>query len=267
MRNALALYVHYARASIRSQLQYRASAVMSAISTFLVSAGEVAAIWALLDRFGHVRGWTLPEIALFYGIVLSSWSIADAFGRGFDAFHGQVRDGSFDRLLVRPRSTALQLLGQELVLRRLGRLAMGTVLIGYAATAGSIDWTPARAVLVGAAIAGGVCTFLGLLVLQATSAFWTIESIEVWNAFSYGGLTASQYPLPIYRRWFRALFIFVFPLGCVNYFPGIAILGRPDPLGAPSYVGWIAPLAGPVFLALCLQIWRIGVRHYRSTGG
>jgi len=28
----------------------------------------------------------------------------------------------------------------------------------------------------------------------------------------------------------------------------------------------IAPLVGPVFLALCLQVWRIGVRHYRSTG-
>jgi ABC-2 type transport system ATP-binding protein len=44
------------------------------------------------------------------------------------------------------------------------------------------------------------------------------------------------------------------------------ILGHADPLGAPAYVGWIAPLAGPVFLAVCLQVWRFGVRHYRSTG-
>jgi ABC-type uncharacterized transport system permease subunit len=36
-------------------------------------------------------------------------------------------------------------------------------------------------------------------------------------------------------------------------------------LGAPPLVGLLAPLAGPVFLALCLQVWRIGVRHYRST--
>jgi ABC-2 type transport system permease protein len=46
----------------------------------------------------------------------------------------------------------------------------------------------------------------------------------------------------------------------------VAILGRADPLGAPAFVGWIAPLAGPVFLILSLQVWRIGVRHYRSTG-
>lgn len=36
--------------------------------------------------------------------------------------------------------------------------------------------------------------------------------------------------------------------------------------GPPAIVGWLAPLVGPVFLVLCLQIWRIGVRHYRSTG-
>ncbi len=136
----------------------------------------------------------------------------------------------------------------------------------YAGTAGTIEWTVGRAVLLVASIACGVCTFVGLLVLQATSAFWTVEGLEVWSAFTYGGLTMSQYPLSIYRSWFRGVFTYVVPLGCVTYFPGLAILGRVDPLGTPPYVGWIAPLAGPVFLILCLQVWRIGVRHYRSTG-
>jgi hypothetical protein len=58
----------------------------------------------------------------------------------------------------------------------------------------------------------------------------------------------------------------VFPIGCVIYFPGVAILGRADPPGAPPIVGWLAPLAGPVFLTGCLQVWRIGIRYYRSTG-
>ena len=69
------------------------------------------------------------------------------------------------------------------------------------------------------------------MLLEATTAFWTTESLEVWNAFTYGGVTMSQYPLEIYRPWFRRFFIFVIPLGCINYLPGVAILGRPDPLG------------------------------------
>jgi ABC-2 type transport system permease protein len=79
-------------------------------------------------------------------------------------------------------------------------------------------------------------------------------------------MTMGQYPLAIYRGWFRRFFLFVVPIGCVNYLPGVALLGREDPLGTPVVVQWLAPLAGPVFLAISLAAWRIGVRHYRSTG-
>lgn len=264
MLNALRLYRHYAAVSLRGQLQYRASMVLSTIGVFAATATEFIAIWALFDRFGQIRGWTLSEIALLYGMISIIWAICDAVGRGYDTFGTMLREGNFDRLLLRPRSTVLQLLGQELTLRRIGRLVQGLAVLAYAA--GSVDWTWARAALLVVAIACGVCAFLGLLVLQATSTFWTIEGVEVWNAFTYGGVTMSQYPLSIYRGWFRNLFTYVIPLGCVCYFPGVAILGHPESLGTPAWFGWISPLAGPVFLALSIQVWRLGVRHYHSTG-
>lgn len=263
---ALRLYGHYAAVSIRSQLQYRASFALSAITTFLASAIEIFAIWALFERFGQLRGWTMHEVALFYVMVSIPWAIGEAIGRGFDQFAAMVKDGGFDRLLLRPRSTVLQLLGQELTLRRITRLAQAAAILGYLLDAGTIDWTWPRAALLVASIGCAVCAFLGLLVLQATSTFWTVEGLEVWSAFTYGGVTMAQYPISIYRSWFRGLFTYVIPLGCVTYYPGLAILGRADPLGAPAFVGWITPLAGPVFLILSLQVWRLGVRHYRSTG-
>jgi ABC-2 type transport system permease protein len=239
---------------------------MTSIGAFLFTATDFFAIWALFGRFEQVRGWTLPEIALFYGMVSITWSVAEAIGRGFDLFATTVKTGDFDRILLRPRSTVLQLLGQELTLRRIGRLVQGLLVFSYAIAAGEIDWTLWRAVLLVAATACGVCMYLGVVMLQATSAFWTVESLEVWSAFTYGGVAMSQYPLPIYRSWFREFFTYVIPLSCVTYYPGIAILGRADPLGAPAIVGWLAPLAGPVFLVLCVQVWQFGVRHYRSTG-
>jgi ABC-2 type transport system permease protein len=111
-----------------------------------------------------------------------------------------------------------------------------------------------------------VCVFVGLMILEATSAFWTTESLEVWNAFTYGGVTMSQYPLAIYRPWFRRFFFVAIPLGCISYLPGVAILGRPDPLGTPLPLQWMAPLVGPTFLLICLRVWKVGVRHYQSTG-
>jgi ABC-2 type transport system permease protein len=73
--------------------------------------------------------------------------------------------------------------------------------------------------------------------------------------------------MTIYRRWFQLFFTFVVPLACANYLPALALLGKPDPLGTPLFAQWLAPLAGPAFLLLTLQLWRLGVRRYTSAGG
>jgi ABC-2 type transport system permease protein len=167
---------------------------------------------------------------------------------------------------VRPRSTVLQLLGQDLQLRRFGRLLQGLAVLGWAAHAGGVHWDPARVLLLLLAIAGGACLFLGLVVLQATSCFWTVETLEVWNVFTYGGNYAGQYPMSIYRPWFRRFFTAVVPLACVSYLPALALLDRPDPLGLPTVLRWLGPLAGALFLGFALQIWKLGVRRYTGTG-
>jgi ABC-2 type transport system permease protein len=264
--NALQLYARYASISIRGQLQYRASAIMQAVGHFLLTGIEFIGTWALFDRFGQLSGWTLPEIALFYGIINVTWSIADTITRGLDQFASTLKAGDFDRVLLRPRSTVLQLMGQELPARRAGRFVQGALVLGYAFHALPMQAPVAQSLMLVLAILCGVCLFVGLLLLQATSAFWTTETLEIWNAFTYGGVFMSQYPLPIYRSWFRKLFTYAIPLACISYFPGLAILARSDPLGTPPIFHWLAPLAGPVFLFVALQIWKIGVRRYRSTG-
>ncbi len=115
------------------------------------------------------------------------------------------------------------------------------------------------------AIAGGVCTFVGVFVLQATLAFWTVESLEIVNAISYGGVETTQYPFSIYPRGFRAFFTYVIPLAFVAYTPSLAILERPQ-LSVDAWLAWASPLVGVVFLLVALRLGQVGARHYRSTG-
>jgi ABC-2 type transport system permease protein len=91
--------------------------------------------------------------------------------------------------------------------------------------------------------------------------FWTTESLEVWNAFSYGGNEAGQYPMAIYAAWFRRFFTYVIPLACVTYYPALVILGR-----SRSILAVAGPAAGLIFCAVSLRLWRWGVGHYRSAG-
>jgi viologen exporter family transport system permease protein len=264
--DALRLYGHYASISLRGQLEYRASFVMQAIGQFFVTGVEFVAIVILFDRFGEIRGWTLYEVAFLYGLISVTYAAADAVSRGFDIFGNTVKYGEFDRLLLRPRSTVLQLFGQELTLRRVGRFGQGVAVLLFAIHGLEIGWSAGRLVLLVFTVACGASLFVGIIILQATSAFWTTESLEMWNAFTYGGVSMSQYPIEVYRSWFRRFFTFVIPIACINYFPGVAMLNRPDPLGTPLWVQWLAPLAGPAFLFVSIQVWKFGVRHYQSTG-
>jgi ABC-2 type transport system permease protein len=266
MLDTLRLYGRYLDISIRSQLQYRAATVMQAAGQLLVTAIEFFGIWALFARFGSLRGWTLPEVGLLYGIVHTAWALTDAAGRGFDLFGTMVRQGDFDRLLLRPRSTVLQIAGQELTLRRFGRFVQGAVVLCWALTALHVAITPAKVLLLVAAILGGACLFYGLLIVQATVAFWTVETLEIFNCLSYGGVFAGQYPVSIYRGWFRRLLTVGFPLAAIAYFPALAITGHADPLGTSRLFQCCAPLLGLAFLLIALQVWKIGVRHYCSTG-
>lgn len=266
--NDVRLFARYAAVSVRAQMQYPASLMMLIFGQFLTTVIEFAGVWVLFDRFQVLGSWTLAQVGLFYGTVNTAFALAETISRGFDVFGPQfVRTGDFDRLLLRPRSTALQLLGYELRLTRIGRLLQGLAVVAVAVGLLDLAWDAGRIVLLIAAILGGIALFVGLLVLQATLAFWTVESLEVANTLTHGGVQTAQYPLDIYSPWLRNVFTFVVPLACVAYFPVVGVLGIDEPNGAPRWFLLASPLAGPLFLVGSLSVWRFGVRHYASTGG
>jgi|SRR5579872_3212327 len=265
--NALGLYGRYVAASLRAQFSYPGTLALMSAGQFLVTVIEFAGVWALFKRFGSIAGWRLGDVALFYGFVSIVFSFGDAVTRGFDVFGSTfVKTGGFDRLLLRPRTTVLQLLGYELRLTRVGRLAQGILVFAIGARLTGFDATPqALAILVWAGM-GGVALFSGLFVFQATWSFWTVESLEAMNVLTYGGEAAAEYPLNVYVRWFRDFLMFVVPIGCVTYLPMLAAMGRVDPLGSPAWAGLFTPAAGFAFLGVALFSWRFGLRHYASSG-
>lgn len=265
--SSIRLYLRYAQASVRAQLEYPASTLLLAGGHFAVTALELVVLWALFERFGELRGWRFGEVALFYALVHTQFAIADVLSRGFDVLgHHYISSGNFDRLLLRPRALTLQLMGHDFRLSRAGRLAQAAIVLAIATEHAPIAWTLAHGLTFVFAVAGGVALFFGLLVLQGAMSFWTVEGLEIANVLTYGGVEAAQYPLAIYARWFRRLLIFGVPLGAVAYFPVLAILDKADPLGTPGWLHAFTPVCGFGFLALTFVAFGLGVRRYTSAG-
>src|SRR5207237_6197490 len=138
------LYLHYVMISLRAQLQYRASFIIQTFAHFLITALEFVSWAAMFVRFGSLRGWTLAEVGIFYGIISIAFALAESVGRGFDVFTRMVRGGDFDRVLLRPRSTAFQVGASELQLMRLGRMSQALIVLVICASSLSVHWNAAR---------------------------------------------------------------------------------------------------------------------------
>ncbi|MDE1994580.1 MAG: ABC-2 family transporter protein [Rhizobiaceae bacterium] len=265
IRETIKLYTHYVSLSLSAQLQYRTAFYIQVVGHFASSGIGFLGVWTLLSRFGHFDGWGLAEVSVLYGLINISFAIAEAFGRGFDVFGTNfIRTGNFDHLLVRPRSTILQLLGHEVRLRSLGRLCQGIVVLAYGLSANNADSFLSIMICLWCII-GGVALFIGLFVFQATLSFWTIESLEILNVFTYGGVQAAQYPMSIYANWIQGMFLYVIPFAAVTYYPTLVILGREH--SSQDAILVASPFLGIVFLLIALAFFSFGVRRYVSAGG
>ena len=262
----LRMALRYAAANLRSQMQYRSSFLMESLGHVMEAVTELLGIVALFTRFGSIRGWTLSEVALFYGVVHVVFAVAEGVGRGFGSLESHVKNGTFDRVLLRPRATLLQVLGAALAPETIGRLLLAAVVLAWALAA--LDGGPGigDAALLLWAFAGGVAAFFALLMLSAALSFWTTETLLIFAVVTKGGVETTQYPIAVFHRALRYLFLFLVPIGTVTYFPVVHVLDRPDPLGAPAVVAWLAPIAGFIFLILVAGVWQLGVRRYTSTG-
>lgn len=266
MIRAVAAYRRLVGAQMRGQLQYRASFFLQLAATFVSLFGEFVAILILFGVFPDLAGWRVGEIALLYGIVSIALGLTDMFCSGFERVSALIKSGEFDRYLTRPVSPFVQVLASELQLRRLGRIAQGLLVIGLGTRWVGIAWTAGHLAIGAAAVLSSAVVFLTVWVISAAISFWTIEQSEVQNVFVYGGVELGSYPIHIYGRALQFLFLYLVPLGLTSYYPALAILDKPDPLGLPRAVGLLAPVTAAAFLALGLAIWRLGLRHYQGTG-
>jgi ABC-2 type transport system permease protein len=268
MRRALGMYQRLLSIQVRSQLEYRISFLFDFMASVLYFSFWFLSLALIFQKFDNLGGWSLPEVAFLYGMVEMAFGLMDLVFSGFDPsyFGQQVRLGTFDQTLLRPVNVILQIFGSQFLLRRLGRIIQGMVIFGYAIAWLEIDWTLGKVIYVPLILIGLICFFGGLFVAGSTITFWTIQSIEVVNIFTYGGSEMMSYPMHIYQRWMRQFFTYIIPAIFLNYYPALYILGKPDPFNFPPIARFVSPLVGIGILIMAFQFWRFGIRHYQSTG-
>lgn len=260
------LYVSLGMAQLRGVWQHRAASLLLAFAALLGCGLDFATIVLVLNALPVLSGFDLADMAVLYGCSDLSLRVADALVGQVEKIGDKVRDGTLDRTLLRPAPPLLQIAAEGFRPQEVGKLLQAvTILLIGLGTAG-VTWTLERALLLGLTLVSGTLIFVAVWVLGAAVTSLVVGSKEAMNAFTYGGGFLTQYPLDLYSRWFRHLFVFVIPLGFVCWFPVLAILAKPDPLGMPWWFRWLSPAVAGACLVVASAAWRGAIRRYRSTG-
>ena len=255
------LYFKYVSMLLKSQMQYKASFIMTALGQFLVSFTAFLGVYFMFSRFHSVNGFAFSEILICFSIILLAFSITECFVRGFDVFPRLIQNGNLDRILVRPRNEIFQVLTSNIEFSRVGRLFQAILMLAYAIPTSGIVWTFDKIMTVVLMSIGGIAVFSSLFVLYAGISFFTIEGLEFMNIFTDGSREFGKDPLSIYGEGVLKFFTYVIPIALFQYYPFLYLIGRSDNIGLIFF-----PLIGFVFMIPCYCFFKFGLRKYKSTG-
>src|SRR5579864_5193518 len=106
----LATYYQYWRINFLTMLEYRANFFMWFAFTLVYHGTAIAALWVTLRQFPSMNGWDFRQMAFLYALWMMGHEFHNTFFFTIVNVPDYVREGRFDRFLVRPQDTLFQVL-------------------------------------------------------------------------------------------------------------------------------------------------------------
>jgi ABC-2 type transport system permease protein len=266
VRSSLTVYRRLVGARIRADWQYRTSFFLYLAGQTAVAIADFAVIAAIFTNVDRLGGWSAAEVALLFGLSGVAFGLGDLFISPVENASIRIKAGTFDQFFFRPVGILWQLCATEFAARRLGRTIQPFVVLGISLALVDLEHPWLALVAVPVTIVSGAVIFGAIWVMTSSVAFWTVETQEFANAFTYGGGLLTSYPIDVFGRWLQRAVIFVVPFASVAYLPAAGLLGKPMPFGLPDAVAWTSPIAALAMALIARGVWGSALRHHRSTG-
>jgi len=257
----MSLYFKYFKIHLKSELQYKMSFVLSFISQFFVFFGYYFTILCLFDKFSNLKGFSLYEVLLTFGIIQFGFAFCESFFRGIDQFDRLIIAGNFDRLLLRPQNILLQVFAEEISFVKLSRLIQSIIVLIIALININVSWNIQKIITLIFMLISSVIIFLSIFILAASYCFLTVKGLEVRNVFTDGGKHMAQYPIGIFKKGFVFFFTYIIPFGFVNYYPLLYLIDKID-----NDIYMISPLITLLYFIPCILVFYKGIKKYSSVG-
>lgn len=251
--------------ALKSQFQYPTDFIIHVIGISFIGFVEILLLLILTDTFESIGGWSFWEIGFMSALWRLAHSIHHAFFIPFWWQGRLVREGEFDRILVRPVHPILQIMTQGHLLPAIGELipAVGLFLITYSKV--QITWNLFNALFFLIVIFSGSVIEWAVFLFFSAFDFWFIQTSNLRDIAGPFLWEVTKYPAHIYGKTFPFIITFVFPYAFMAYYPTHHFF-QLDVQLFYDFFPYITPLVALVSLAIAYAFWKIGLSRYQSTG-
>ena len=259
-------YLQYWRVNLLTMVEYRANFLMWLGFAIVYHGVAIAALYVTLHQFPSMNGWDFRQMFFLYALWMAGHELHNVAFFNVVSVPEFVREGRFDRFLVRPLDTLFQVITVPQQISPDGFILAVVTLVAATSIAG-VRVDAMLLLFVPLVVLGGALIDLGISLTVATMSFWFVQVDTLRWAVMSLEQDFTRYPISIYGRGVRLVLTFVFPFAFMNYFPATYFLQKAETgLHLNPAVGLLTPAIGLAWFVVSYAFWRIGLRHYQGTG-
>jgi ABC-2 type transport system permease protein len=253
----LASHVGFARAllaiNLKASLGQRGTFAAQVFFMMLNNATFFVFWWALMHRVPHLRGWSLGDIQVLFGLVAAAHGLAVTVAGGVQHLGSFIEEGQLDTLLTQPRPVLPYALGLRLQAAGIGDLISGLLFI---ASSGEVAWRATPFVLLATVTSALVFVATGVVFFSLAFWFGRVDTLarQLWELL----IVFAVYPEPLFGGVLRLLLFTVLPAGFIGYVPAQFVQ-------EPSLARGLALLAASaVYVTVAVAVFERGLARYAS---
>ncbi|HNV68063.1 MAG TPA: ABC-2 family transporter protein [Candidatus Ozemobacteraceae bacterium] len=262
MLRLMRILLHFWKAGLMQAMEYRAGFLIGMFANTCDFTFGLIQYVLFFSAAKSIAGWETSQMLTLYAIFMTMFSLHFIFlYPNLEAMSRLVNRGELDLALLKPASAQVILSFRHLSFDEFGSFLASQALLLSLLVSGSISPSWHGLAGFGVAVVCGLSFIYAsfLILMSLTIIFEKMHNTAdlLWSLFSL-----TRYPVDVYPRWMRSLFLAVIPIGFISSVPASMLTRGSD---------WPVLLTGVglsiVFLVLARRAWVAALRGYCSAGG
>ena len=209
-----------------------------------------------------LSGWSREQILFIYGYSLLPTTLFQLVAPNLYRFSEKyIVEGAFDRILLRPMNSIVQILTETFNIESLITLPIAIVILRYAGLKLGISFEFLDCLWIAISAISGAVLLIAIFIIVSSFSFHFEDRFGITPPF-YNFITFGRYPISIYNKTIQVILTWIIPYAFTCYYPVTYFFSEQ----AKTSLTFLSPIVAIIVVMIASYIWKIGVNKYSSTG-